>query len=95
MFATRMGYPWFEDRFCREPFRSMYIAVDGRASVCCGAANENFGDLTKQTVREVFEGFHYRRLRAAMAVGAHTSYCRMCDLPFGLAGGNPRDAVGD
>jgi len=91
--ATVQGFPRFEDRYCHRPFDSVYIGADGTASVCCAAWYIQLGDARKKTIRQIWNGWAFRRLRAGMLTGSHTSYCRVCDLPYGLAGGNPRDNV--
>jgi len=91
--ATAQGFPRFENRYCHRPFDSIYIAADGKASVCCAAWYIQLGDARKKTIRQIWNGWAFRRLRAGMLTGSHTSYCRVCDLPYGLAGGNPRDNV--
>jgi len=88
--ASELGYSRYEDRYCHVPFDSIYISANGKASVCCAAVHYELGDVNRQTVHEIWNGRPFRLLRAGMAIGAHTSYCRRCDLPFGLAGGNPR-----
>jgi len=88
--ATIAGFPRFSDRYCHTPFDSIYFDVHGKACPCCAAWHIEMGDFTKQSLGSIFNGRQYRLLRVAMAVGAHTSYCRSCDLPFGLAKGNPR-----
>ena len=91
--ATAQGFPRFEDRYCHRPFDSVYIGADGTASVCCAACYVQLGHARKQTIRQIWEGWAFRRLRAGMLLGSHTLYCRVCDLPYGLARGNPRDAI--
>lgn len=90
---TLQGYPRFEKAFCRLPFESMYIHVDGRVSVCCGAEwyPRVLGSVSRRSAREVWNGWPYRLLRARMLIGSHTPYCRSCPLPHGLGAGNPHD----
>jgi len=91
--ATAQGLPRFEDRFCRHSFTSIYFSVDGKASICCASWGTVLGDIRRQTLDEIWNGLPFRRIRAGMAVGSHTSFCRACDLPDGLAKGNPRDGT--
>jgi MoaA/NifB/PqqE/SkfB family radical SAM enzyme len=91
--ATVQGFPRFEDRYCHRPFDSIYIGANGQASVCCAAWYITLGNARKRTIRQIWNGWRFRHLRAGMLIGSHTSYCRVCDLPYGLAGGNPRDSI--
>jgi len=88
--ATQAGVPRFTDRFCDIPWTSIYFAATGRASVCCGASHIELGNIRTQEFDDIWNGWRFRQLRMAMASGSHTSYCRTCDLPYGLAAGNPR-----
>jgi MoaA/NifB/PqqE/SkfB family radical SAM enzyme len=89
--ATELGFPRFEDRYCHIPFHSIYFRADGKASFCCASWHKELGDTRKQSVKSIWNNFPFRIGRIAMSIGSHTSYCRMCDLPYGLAKGNPRD----
>lgn len=87
--ATRAGLPRFEDRFCDLPFKSLYMRADGKTSFCCASWHVELGDANTQSIAEIWNSMRYRIPRIAMNVGSHTSFCRTCDLPYGLAGGNP------
>lgn len=90
--ASQLGYPRYEDRHCAVPFYGAYVAVDGKTSICCGSWHSiTLGDARTSSIRKIWRGLAFRRIRAGMAIGAHTSFCRMCDLPCGLSGGAPPD----
>jgi MoaA/NifB/PqqE/SkfB family radical SAM enzyme len=84
-------YPRFEDRFCDIPFKGLYVRADGKTSFCCASWHVELGDANVHNIKEIWNSLRYRIPRVAMSVGSHTSFCRICDLPYGLAKGNPRD----
>lgn len=91
--ATQGCFPRFETCECYIPYNSMYIRADGKTSFCCASWHKEFGDVKTHSIASIWNNFQYRIRRLAMKTGAHTSYCRTCDLPYGLAKGNPRDKL--
>ncbi len=88
--ATAQGVPRFEEKFCSFPFHSIFIRADGKVSVCCASWNNLMGDATKHSIEHLWNNQSFRKLRVCMKIGSHTSFCRLCDLPFGLAKANPK-----
>lgn len=91
--ATQGGFPRFEECECHLPYNSMYIRADGKTSFCCASWHKEFGDVKTHSISTIWNNFQYRIRRLSMKTGAHTSYCRTCDLTYGLAKGNPRDGL--
>jgi MoaA/NifB/PqqE/SkfB family radical SAM enzyme len=85
-------YPRFEDRFCDIPFRGLYVRADGKTSFCCASWHVELGDANVHNIKEIWNSLRYRIPRVAMSIGSHISFCRTCDLPYGLGKGNPRDS---
>ena len=91
--ATLSGFPRFENCECSIPYNSMYIRADGKTSLCCASWHKEFGDVRTHSISQIWNNFNYRMRRVAMNAGAHPTFCRTCDLPYGLARGNPRDRL--
>lgn len=71
---------------CPLPFSQMIIRPDGKVSQCCNDAlgQMTLGDLTVQTIEEVWYGEALEALRATMLNGGRQScgLCRSCDTIF-------------
>ncbi len=62
----------------------MHILSDGRVALCCMDYGQEviLGDLTSETLDEVWNGERYRRVRSEIAEGAvsdQTRLCRKCE----------------
>ncbi|HML34142.1 radical SAM/SPASM domain-containing protein [Sporomusa sphaeroides] len=67
---------------CLLPFRQMVIRPDGKISLCCNDAlgTMTLGDLTKESVGDVWHGENYRAIREKIIQGRHDiALCRGCD----------------
>jgi MoaA/NifB/PqqE/SkfB family radical SAM enzyme len=73
---------FFERRACLVPWLHAFFAWNGDAFLCCmtNGRMEPLGNLATQTVREVFQGPAYRRVREAFLAGRHLPSCHRCDL---------------
>jgi MoaA/NifB/PqqE/SkfB family radical SAM enzyme len=69
--------------FCVRPFEQLYIAYDGRAVLCCQdwVLEEVMGDLTTQSVEEVWMSAAYVAKREALLRKERTGLCAKCDFP--------------
>ena len=71
---------------CVIPFQQMVIRPDGKVSLC---SNDSFGkmtlgDLTKQSLREIWYGEAYMRIREKLRNGRNEiPLCRACDAFYG------------
>jgi radical SAM protein with 4Fe4S-binding SPASM domain len=71
------------ERGCDWPWRGAYITYEGDALPCCMVSTAdrfNMGNMLKGGVAAVWNGEHYRRLRAGLADGDPPAICRSCAL---------------
>lgn len=89
--ATRAGYAPNKKKKnnrvstpCVYPFMDFLIFPDGMVGMCCNDCMEisDFGDITKNSLLEIWKSDRYRRLREAMATGDRRNYpfCVECDV---------------
>ncbi|MDR1687130.1 MAG: SPASM domain-containing protein [Clostridiales bacterium] len=67
---------------CAYPFTQMVVRPDGKVSLCCNDALGNYtlGDLTKQSITDVWYSDTYKNLRTAIAKGRkYYRNCSKCD----------------
>lgn len=67
---------------CAYPFRQMIIRPDGKCSLCCNDSLglTTMGDLSKNTMKEVWYGKAYQELREAIFQGReNVPHCINCD----------------
>jgi len=67
---------------CLLPFRQMVIRPDGKVSLCCNDAlgKMTLGDLTTESINDVWHGEKYLTIRKKIAKGRHDiELCRGCD----------------
>lgn len=68
---------------CVYPFSQITIRPDGKVSLCCNDVYGNYtlGDLTKQTLSDVWNGGAYWSIRDELLRGRdHVPMCRNCDV---------------
>jgi MoaA/NifB/PqqE/SkfB family radical SAM enzyme len=72
----------FERRACLVPWLHTFFAWNGDAYLCCmtNGRMEPLGNVGRDSVRAVFEGPGYRRVRAEFLAGRHLGSCQRCDL---------------
>lgn len=72
-----------EDKPCKMPFTDMVVYWDGKIALCCYDWDNPapLGDLTHQTVEEVWQGEKYRKVRELHQTGRRkqVSACKDCD----------------
>jgi MoaA/NifB/PqqE/SkfB family radical SAM enzyme len=80
--------PW---SLCRRPWTGMYFTANGRALPCCiapfsqrGYENYTLGDVTQQTLREIWNGPAYRKFRSALLSDKPPDCCTNCGLRWSL-----------
>ncbi len=76
------GFPP-EEHFCAFPWKQLAILVDGKATACCVDAEGEMvlGDVTKQSVAEIWNGDEINRLREGFLESrAVTARCVRCDV---------------
>jgi MoaA/NifB/PqqE/SkfB family radical SAM enzyme len=85
---TDEATPW---SLCRRPWTVLYVTANGRALPCCiapfsqaGYGNYTLGDLTGQTVREIWNSQAYRQFRSALQSDAPPKCCAGCGLRWSL-----------
>lgn len=72
----------FERQSCLAPWLHAFIGWDGRVFLCCmtNGRIEPLGDVRHMTLREVFHGERFRKVRASFAALEHFPICARCDL---------------
>ncbi|MCK4512307.1 radical SAM protein [bacterium] len=84
----RFGLQREQSRFhpCTHPWFGMAVAWNGKVVVCCRDVLHKHvvGDLTRETVEDVWMGRAFKRLRTLHASGELESLplCKTCDRPF-------------
>ena len=70
-------------RFCVRPFSELYITHDGKAVLCCQdwSAEEIVGDVTQQTLDDIWRGESLARVRAKLERRERGGICSRCDFP--------------
>jgi MoaA/NifB/PqqE/SkfB family radical SAM enzyme len=73
---------FFERRACLAPWLHAFFAWDGETYLCCmtNGRMASLGNVGTASVREVFHGEAYRRVREEFAAGRHLGSCHRCDL---------------
>ena len=67
---------------CALPFQQLIIRPSGKVSLCCNdpLGKETLGDLTKETILDVWFGEKYRKTREKIARGRkYLNHCKNCD----------------
>ena len=72
----------FERRACLVPWLHTFFAWNGDTYLCCmtNGRMEPLGNVGRDSVRDIFEGPGYRRVRAEFLAGRHLGSCHRCDL---------------
>jgi hypothetical protein len=81
-------WPWEKDVEpvnlpCLKVLREMFFYVNGKATLCCWDSHERavIGDVTKQNVLDIWNGFQNRRYRSLLAQGRRDQIllCSRCE----------------
>ncbi len=73
----------YGDATCVLPFKQMIVRPDGKVSLCCNdpLGRETLGDLTKESLIDVWYGERFRQVREALYVGRNKwKHCIYCDV---------------
>ena len=77
-------YRYYESASCRYPFEQLVIRPDGLVSLCGNDAygQVTLGDASRQSLREIWFGEPYRRLRAELTENGRKNLpvCSTCDV---------------
>lgn len=68
---------------CTFPFQQMVIRPTGEVSLCCNdpLGKNTLGDVSKQSIIEVWQGEPYQKVRKIIASGREKfEYCKYCDV---------------
>jgi len=87
LFRSRKARSPYPNR-CPDPWLKAYIDIEGNVRPCC-AYGRNFGNLTRRSFGEIWNGPLYRRLRRRIHSRVPPLFCRECNLIYGITGGNP------
>lgn len=68
---------------CYRQWLTFTVLWDGRVSLCCADLDGQvvLGNLTTQTIADIWNGDAYRRVRREQLESGGPSICRNCDLP--------------
>src|SRR5271167_246311 len=84
----RSDSPW---SLCRRPWSLMYITANGRVLPCCiapfsmkGYSRFTLGDATQSSLREIWNGPEYQRIRVGLLTSAPPPACANCGLRWSL-----------
>ena len=73
----------FGDDCCTQPFKQLEIRAEGKCSLCCAdpLGKVTLGDIKENTLREIWYGEEYQRIREAITKGRrHVPHCMNCDF---------------
>jgi MoaA/NifB/PqqE/SkfB family radical SAM enzyme len=74
------------DFVCAQPFQRMFVMYDGVCTPCCVDDGRGYilGDARKNTIKEIWHGPQYQRLRNAMTNGRYKDIdiCAKCYMPY-------------
>jgi MoaA/NifB/PqqE/SkfB family radical SAM enzyme len=68
---------------CESPWKHIFVSANGDVSVCCELPII-FGNLHKQNLTEILNGFELLKFQNEMLNGNYDSHCINCCLPWGL-----------
>ncbi|MCB9714189.1 MAG: radical SAM protein [Myxococcales bacterium] len=79
--SGRYAGGYYQEHACYAPYLHMFVAWDGRVYLCCmtNGRIDPLGDLSTQSVREVFAGEAFQRIRAQM-MEQRLPACHACDM---------------
>jgi MoaA/NifB/PqqE/SkfB family radical SAM enzyme len=68
---------------CYRPWLTFTVLWDGRVSLCCADfdGHEVLGDLRTSTIKDIWNGPAYRKVRHAHLDHGGPAICQSCDLP--------------
>ncbi|MCU1368930.1 MAG: Radical superfamily enzyme [Ilumatobacteraceae bacterium] len=64
---------------CYAPHTSMYFDQFGKVRACCQNTGVYLGDITTQTLREVWESADAERMRSALEADDYSAGCEFCE----------------
>lgn len=64
---------------CYAPYTSMYFDVHGNVTACCWSKSYPLGNITKQSLREIWDGARVRAMRRALAEDNFQVGCQFCE----------------
>lgn len=82
MAPNRKEQESYPDVRCAFPFQQLIIRPTGQVSLCCNDALGKFtmGDLSRESILDVWYGEKYKKIRAAIADGRkNIDICKNCD----------------
>jgi len=73
---------------CYDPWRLVYIDVDGWVRPCCRALWIGMGNIMEQSFRSIWNNEHYVKLRASVNSNNPPEFCRTCTVQWGITQGD-------
>lgn len=67
---------------CLYPFTDLVIFPDGKVGVCCNDCYEvtNFGNVNEQSLKDIWKGKEFFKIRECMKNGRNYPFCVECDV---------------
>jgi radical SAM protein with 4Fe4S-binding SPASM domain len=79
------NYAYNPDFVCAQPFQRMFIMWDGTCTPCCPDVARKYvtGNVNNLTVKEIWEGPQYQKMREAQTSGNYFNIdiCKECYIP--------------
>ncbi len=63
---------------CNAPFASLYLDKMGNVRACCQNSDHSLGNITRESLRTIWDGHRTAQLREAVAAGDFTLGCQFC-----------------
>lgn len=63
---------------CNAPFRHMYFRQDGKVTACCATASTPYGDIRKESVRDIWQSEQVKALRTNISNYNLSGGCSGC-----------------
>lgn len=65
---------------CKFLIDNIYISATGRVGFCCSNFKYYIGDLSKESLDDIWNSNHYRKMIQAFQSGRLPHFCRNCNL---------------
>jgi radical SAM protein with 4Fe4S-binding SPASM domain len=73
---------------CSDPWRRVFIDVDGWVRPCCRAIWVGMGNILEEDFRDIWNNEHFLRLRSTVHTNCPPSFCRNCPASYGITNGD-------
>jgi radical SAM protein with 4Fe4S-binding SPASM domain len=70
---------YLENPICTKPWTQMGVRFDGEVEPCA-LSKEIVGDVSNNSLREIWKSSEYREIRRRRISGKFDEYCKNCDI---------------